>query len=101
MEVKITSTRANPLLKRKEVVLKIENGSRGKTPGRLEVRNVVASELKIGKELVFVQELVTKTGTNTTIGSANVYETIEQAKLVEPKHIIERNNPKPKEEAKQ
>jgi ribosomal protein S24E len=35
------------------------------------------------------------------VGSANVYEKAEQAKFVEPEHIIKRNNPpeKPKEEA--
>jgi len=33
----------------------------------------------------------TKTGTMTTVGKANVYDSVEQAKSLEPKHIIARN----------
>ncbi len=101
MEVKIASVRENMLLKRKEIKFKIEHGPAGKTPGRAEVRKAVAAEIKAGTELVFVQKIETKTGTNTASGSANVYETFDQAKLVEPKYIMQRNNPKPKEEAKE
>lgn len=45
----------------------------------------------------------TMTGTNTTIGVANAYETKEQAKRIEPEYIIKRNSPpeKTKEEAKE
>ena len=102
MEIQIVSAKENPLLKRKEVKFKIEHGPRGKTPGRLEVRKALAVELKIGEERVFVKEMQTKTGTGTTVGSANSYETAEQAKLVEPDYIVKRNIPeKPKEEAKE
>jgi ribosomal protein S24E len=38
----------------------------------------------------------TKTGTMVAYGEANVYETVEQAKLVEPDHIINRNAAKAK-----
>jgi len=42
----------------------------------------------------------TLTGTNITNGSANVYQSVEQAQVIEPEHIKKRNNPeKPKEEA--
>jgi ribosomal protein S24E len=43
----------------------------------------------------------TKTGTNITQGVANVYQSVAQAKLVEPEYILKRNSPpeKPKEEA--
>jgi small subunit ribosomal protein S24e len=101
MEIKITSTKENPLLKRKEISFRIEHGPKGKTPGRLEVRKAVAVELKVSEELVFVQEMRTKTGTSTAEGSANAYESSEQAKSVEPKYIVQRNSPKLKEEAKQ
>jgi ribosomal protein S24E len=44
----------------------------------------------------------TMTGTSTTVGFANAYESEAQAKLIEPAYIIKRNSPpeKPKEEAK-
>ena len=102
MEVKIVSSKDNPLLKRKEVNFMIEHGPQGKTPGRLEVRKALAAELKLGDELVFVQSMKTLTGTSTAFGAANAYEKVEQAKLIEPEYIVKRNNPeKPKEEAKE
>jgi ribosomal protein S24E len=33
------------------------------------------------------------TGTNTTIGVANAYETLEQAIFIEPEYIRKRNSP--------
>ncbi len=44
----------------------------------------------------------TKTGTSITVGVANVYQSVNQAKLVEPEYIRKRNSPpeKPKDEAK-
>lgn len=101
MEVKITSKKENPLLKRKEVSFKIEQGLQMKTPLRLEVKKALAVELKVSDDLVFVKKMRTLTGTHTTIGVANVYESIEQAKCIEPEYILKRNSPqeKPKEEA--
>jgi small subunit ribosomal protein S24e len=101
MEVKIVSSKENPLLKRKEVQFKIEHGPQNRTPGRLDVKKALATKLKLGEELVFVKNMRTLTGTGTAMGHANAYETAEQAKLVEPKYIIKRNSPpeKPKEEA--
>ena len=103
MEVKIVSTKENPLLKRKEVDFRVEQGPKGRTPPRLEVKRAIAAELKINEELVFVKKMRTKTGTSTAVGVANAYETVEQAKLIEPEYIRKRNSPpeKPKEEAKE
>lgn len=100
MEIKIVSTKENPLLKRKEVSFRIEQNSPTKTPLRLEVKKAVAAELKINDELVFVKKMHTLTGTNITVGVANAYETVEQARLIEPEYILKRNSPpqQPKEE---
>jgi len=102
MQVKIESTKDNPLLKRKEVSFTIIQGPKEKTPPRLEAKRAVAIEMKIGDEGVFIKKMHTKTGTSITQGVANVYQNIAQAKLVEPEYIIKRNSPpeKPKEEAK-
>ena len=100
MQIKIESTKDNPLLKRTEVVFTIIQGPKEKTPKRLEVKKAVAIEMKVGEEVVFVKRMQTKTGTNITKGVANVYQHVNQAKLVEPEYIRKRNNPeKPKEEA--
>jgi len=101
MQVKIDSTKNNPLLKRKEVGFTIIQGPKEKTPQRLEVKKAVAIEMKIGDDIVFIKRMRTKTGSNITVGVANVYQSVNQAKIVEPEYIRKRNSPpeKPKEEA--
>jgi len=93
MEVKIVSTKENSLLKRREVNFAVDQGPKGKTPARLEVKKAVASELKINEELVFIKKMKTMTGTNTAVGVANAYETLEQARFIEPEYIRKRNSP--------
>lgn len=93
MEIKMVSEKENPLLKRKEVRFRIKHGQTGSTPPRLEVRKAVASALKAKVSLVFVKELTTKTGTRVAVGSASVYDSIDQARLVEPEYVIKRNIP--------
>ncbi len=99
MQVKIDSIKDNPLLKRKEVGFTIASGPKEKTPKRLEVKRAVAMEMKIGDDIVFIKRMRTKTGTSITVGVANVYQSVNQAKLVEPEYIRKRNSPpeKPKE----
>ena len=99
MQIKIESTKDNPLLKRTEVGFTITQGPKEKTPERLAVKRAVAIEMKIGDDVVFIKHMRTKTGTNITQGVANVYQSVNQAKLVEPKYILKRNSPpeKPKE----
>jgi ribosomal protein S24E len=100
MQIKIETTKENPLLKRTEVGFTIVQGPKEKTPQRLEVKKAVAVEMKVGDEVVYVKRMRTKTGTSITQGVANVYQSVGQAKLVEPEYIQKRNSPpKPKEEA--
>jgi small subunit ribosomal protein S24e len=101
MEIKIVSTKENPLLKRKEVGFTITQGPKEKTPQRLEAKKAVAIEMKVADNVVFIKRMHTLTGTSITNGVANVYQSVEQAKLVEPEYIRKRNSPpeKPKEEA--
>ena len=94
MQVKIESTKENPLLKRTEVGFTIVQGPKEKTPQRLEVKKAVAVEMNLGDDVVYVKRMRTKTGTNITQGVANVYKSADQAKLVEPEYIQKRNNPK-------
>jgi ribosomal protein S24E len=101
MQIKIESSKNNPLLKRKEVVFTIIQGPKEKTPPRLEVKRAVAIEMKVADEVVFIKRMHTKTGTSIATGDANVYQNVAQATIVEPEYIRKRNSPpeKPKEEA--
>lgn len=100
MEVKIVSENENTLLKRKEVHFRVEHSQIGATPQRLEVRKALAAALKKDADLIFVKQLETKTGTHVALGIANVYDSVEQARFIEPEYIVKRNVPleKPKEE---
>lgn len=100
MEVKIIAEKQNAMLKRKEVNFEIEHSQSGSTPVRLEIRKAIAAALKLDENVVFIKKFETKTGTHTANGVAHVYDTADQAKLIEPEYIIKRNNPpeKPKEE---
>jgi len=103
MNIKIISDQKNELLKRREVTFQVEHNQTGATPSRLEIRKGVADTLKVNVDLVFIKKFETKTGTRTALGVANVYDSLEQAKLIEPEYIIKRNVPpeKPKEEGKE
>ena len=91
MKLKIVSKEQNPLMKRREVTFSVEHAQTGGTPTRVEVRKELATLLKTKLELVYVKQLETKTGTMLAVGEANTYDSIEQAQLMEPKHIIARN----------
>lgn len=49
--------------------------------------------LKSDLELVYVKRLETRTGTMVAVGDANAYDSVEDAKLVEPEYVIARNVP--------
>jgi len=100
MEVKIVSEKSNPLLERREVQFRVIHDKTGVTPPRLEIKKAVANALKTDIDLVFVKKFETRTGTQEAVGAANVYDSVEKARLVEPEYVIKRNVPpeKPQEE---
>ena len=89
MDVKITSRKRNPLFKRTELIFEVEHPQTG-TPQRSETRKKLAEVVNTDPELLFIKKMVTKTGTMTTVGEANVYDSLDQARIVEPKHILAR-----------
>ncbi len=101
MEIEVISQKENQLLKRKEIRFQIKHESVA-TPMRLDIRRALADALKANVDLVFVKRYTTKPGMHVATGTANLYESLDQAKLVESDYIIKRNipPPKPKEEDK-
>jgi small subunit ribosomal protein S24e len=102
MEVNVLSQKENLLLRRKEIRFNVKHVA-GATPPRLEIRKAVAEALKADVNLIFIKKFETKPGTHTALGLANLYDSAEQAKLIEPDYIIKRNVPpqeNPKEEEK-
>lgn len=93
MRIKILSQKSNPLLRRNEVVFDADHSSEGQTPSRSELRKSLGKALKTDPSRIFVRQAITKTGQRSVIGYANIYETPEQARLVESQHVIARNSP--------
>ncbi|MFQ6077153.1 MAG: hypothetical protein ACE5Z5_13655, partial [Candidatus Bathyarchaeia archaeon] len=86
------SERYNVLLRRREIAFTIDHPSSG-TPQVYEVREALASSCKVKPEVVYITKLNTQTGTNQTVGWAEVYDEMEQASRVTPKHVQLRNLP--------
>ena len=51
----------------------------------------LAVALRVELNQVYVREIKTLSGTHTSVGKAHIYDAPEQALIVEPKYIIERN----------
>ena len=98
MKIKIVSQKKNPLLKRDEIQFQVEHTQTGSTPPRTEARKAIANILKKDENVVFVKKLQTKTGSVIAVGLANVYDSLERARLIEPDYIIKRNIPPEKKE---
>jgi small subunit ribosomal protein S24e len=101
MEIEVTSDKQNPMLKRREISFKVEHGERGSTPSRAEIRKAVATATKSDENIVFIKKFETRTGSQTALGTANIYDNFEQAKLIEPEYVIKRNVPSEKEKEKE
>lgn len=85
-----TSENNNALLRRKEVTFILDHQNSG-TPTLAKVRETVASLYSINIELVYVTKLQSITGTNRTQGQAEIYDKLEVAQSLVPKHIHTRN----------
>lgn len=97
MEIKVVSNKRNELLKRSEVIFMVSH-EREPTPSRIEVRENLAKKLNVNADRIYIIRMETMTGAMTTIGEAHVYDTPEQAKAIEPKHIIVRGTPQKEKE---
>ncbi|MEM1958093.1 MAG: 30S ribosomal protein S24e [Archaeoglobaceae archaeon] len=98
MEVRVESEKYNPLLKRKEVYLKIKFDE--KTPKRMEVREKVAGLFSVELERVVVDYIKTEFGKREAECYAKIYDSAEDLKRIEDKHILVRNFPELKKEEK-
>lgn len=83
MELHITQTKENLLLKRKEITGKIVFV--GKTPSYNEVTDALASKIGCGKDVIALQHVYTLFGKQEATFEVNVYSSAEMQKRIEPK----------------
>ena len=99
MEVRVVAEPYNPIFKRKELSFFVDHTSLG-TPRLSEVRKSLAEKFSVTEDVVYISRLGTRTGTNRTYGSAEIYDMLEMAKAIVPKHIQMRNGPSQQGEKK-
>lgn len=92
MDFKVKQDTYNPLLKRKEVNVEIDHDGQG-TPSRVDLRKAIASKYNTKQETVYVVDMETKTGTQSTICTVEVYDDAQTAQQTVPKYIQTRNLP--------
>lgn len=92
MKVRILSNKHNELLKRNEIIFTLHHEG-APTPSRIEVRKELASVLKVGVDRIYIRKMESVTGAATSIGEAHLYDSPENAKAMEAKHILLRSSP--------
>lgn len=94
MEIHIIKDKANPLLKRREITLKVKDRA---TPPRIEVKNKLAALVNSKPELIVIEHINTIFGKQEAVGEASVYENEGRLKQLAHMHLIARDAPKVKE----
>lgn len=89
MEFEIIKRRENQLLQREEILAKVR--FKGGTPSRREIRDALAKELGKPSGNLFIRKIVTEYGKEEAEVIAMVYNSRAFALLLEPDHIIKRN----------
>ncbi len=90
MEIKILEKKENPLLHRVEVKFVVSH-PKDKTPSREDVRSLISANLNAEKNRVILDYMHTPFGSTETNGYAKIYDTLENAKKIEPDYILLRN----------
>ncbi|MGD9912409.1 30S ribosomal protein S24e [Methanothrix sp.] len=90
MDIEIVSERENPLLKRREIVLKVIHGE-GPTPTRKSVVERLAAIKDSKPGLVVIRKMNSLFGRRESIAHARIYESEERMRQVENPHIVKRN----------
>ncbi len=89
MNSEVIEKRLNPLLKRLEIMFKVDH--EGATPTREEIRSNLAATLNAKKELVIIERMRSEYGKRETRGYAKIYNSEKDLRDIEQAHIIQRN----------
>lgn len=89
MNIEIIEKKVNPLLKRREIMFKVDH--EGTTPSREEIRKNLAEMTNAKKELIIIDRMRSEYGKRETQGYAKIYRSEKGLKEIERAHIIRRN----------
>ncbi|MDE1833323.1 MAG: hypothetical protein KGH58_02800 [Candidatus Micrarchaeota archaeon] len=88
MELKITSERENPLLKRKEITFSISHEAA--TMSKAEILKEVSKKLSLNPENTIVIKVDQQFGAKSSTGIAHSYESRQDLERLESKHVLKR-----------
>jgi len=91
MDVLVEKERYNPLLKRKELYLKIVYWGEGATPTRQAVREKIAGLFNAELDRIVVDYIKPEFGKQEAKCYAKIYDSHEDLMSIEEDHIIRRN----------
>lgn len=91
MDIEITKQLDNDLFSRKDVEFVIRHDGES-TPNRVQVRQLVASEIGAKTENVVIAKMESATGMSATRGIARAYKDADAARSQERPHFLKRNN---------
>lgn len=90
MELKIVSNKENALMGRKEIVFTLRHEGET-TPSRVQVRQLLASEVGSKTENVVIDAMESEYGRGQTRGTARAYRSADDARKTERVHLLKRN----------
>jgi small subunit ribosomal protein S24e len=91
MEVEIISKKENPIFARMELNFKVSH-PKEVTPKRKDVRDEIATQLKVQKDRIVIDNMKVEFGKPETLGYAKIYKTKDDAQRVESEAVLKRNN---------
>ena len=90
MEIDIFEEKENKLFNRKEIKFYVDYDGEA-TPKVLDIKSKLVALLNTKKDLIVVDNVQPHYGEPKAIGYAKVYDTVDDLKYIEAKHVIAKN----------
>ncbi|MER2013947.1 MAG: 30S ribosomal protein S24e [Methanobrevibacter sp.] len=99
MEIEFIEEKENKVFNRKEIKFYVDYDGEA-TPKLLDVKSKLVALLNTKKDLIVVDNVQPHYGEPKAIGYAKVYDTVDDLKYIEAKHVIAKNE-EPEEPAEE
>ena len=96
MEIEFIEEKENKLFNRKEIKFYVDYEGEA-TPKVLDIKSKLVALLNTKKDLIVVDNVQPHYGEPKAVGYAKVYDTVDDLKYIEAKHVIAKNE-EPEEE---
>ena len=99
MEIEFIEEKENKVFNRKEIKFYVDYDGEA-TPKLLDIKSKLVALLNTKKDLIVVDNVQPHYGEPKAIGYAKVYDTVDDLKYIEAKHVIAKNE-EPEEPAEE